>query len=79
MHFHKRWFFDRSIQSGNIEPIVRRGKALWDDIYAPFADKLYDKLAAYHPDFIGEYFSEHVPVMMALFGVGVDACANSYP
>ncbi|KAF9535090.1 hypothetical protein CPB83DRAFT_843452 [Crepidotus variabilis] len=42
----------RTAQPDNIESIVKRGKALWNGIYVPFEDKLYDKLGAYHPDFI---------------------------
>lgn len=39
----------------NIESIIARGRALWDSIYEPHADKLHDKLGSYHPDFIGEF------------------------
>lgn len=46
--------FDRTIQSDDIDLVVSRGKLLWDDIYRPFAEKLHDKLASYHPDFIGK-------------------------
>jgi len=30
--------------------VAERGKKLWDSIYRPFENKLYDKLAASHPD-----------------------------
>ena len=36
----------------NVEAIVQRGLALWKSVYEPHADKLYDKLGSYHPDFI---------------------------
>ncbi|KAF9008875.1 hypothetical protein BDQ17DRAFT_1349114 [Cyathus striatus] len=42
----------RTATSDNIESIVTRGRALWDSIYTPHADKLHDKLGSYHPDFI---------------------------
>lgn len=42
----------RSATPNTIESIVTRGRALWDSIYAPHADKLHDKLGSYHPDFI---------------------------
>lgn len=34
----------------NITEIKGRGRALWDSIYRPFEQKLYDKLAEAHPD-----------------------------
>ncbi|KAK5995916.1 Dol-P-Man:Man(5)GlcNAc(2)-PP-Dol alpha-1,3-mannosyltransferase [Cladobotryum mycophilum] len=34
----------------NLGDITTRGRALWDSIYAPLEDKLYDKLALAHPD-----------------------------
>ena len=34
----------------NIDSIKNRGKELWNSIYAPFEDKLYDKLGVAHPD-----------------------------
>lgn len=34
---------------------MKRGRSLWDSIYAPHADKLHDKLGSYHPDFICKY------------------------
>ncbi|KAJ5577439.1 uncharacterized protein N7459_006403 [Penicillium hispanicum] len=34
----------------NIAAISERGRALWDSIYRPFETKLYNKLAASHPD-----------------------------
>ncbi|GAW01894.1 glycoside hydrolase family 128 protein [Lentinula edodes] len=44
----------------NIEATVTRGKALWDSIYAPHADKLHGKLGAYHPDFIAFIIQAYV-------------------
>lgn len=34
----------------NIDEIRTRGRALWDSIYRPYEQKLYDKLADAHPD-----------------------------
>jgi hypothetical protein len=40
----------RQFTSSNIEAAVRRGRGLWDSVYRPFEDKLFDKLAQSHPD-----------------------------
>ncbi|KAF2482808.1 hypothetical protein BDY17DRAFT_325062 [Neohortaea acidophila] len=40
----------RSLNSANINDVVARGKWMWNDIYAPFSDKLTAKLAQSHPD-----------------------------
>jgi hypothetical protein len=40
------------LTSANIEETFIRGRELWDSIYEPHADKLYNKLHSYHPDFI---------------------------
>lgn len=42
----------RTATPENIDEIVSRGKALWTTIYRPHAEKLYNKLGSYHPDFI---------------------------
>ncbi|KAJ3514572.1 hypothetical protein NLJ89_g2302 [Agrocybe chaxingu] len=42
----------RTATPDNIESIVTRGQTLWNSIYTPHADKLYNKLGSYHPDFI---------------------------
>ncbi|KAF6811006.1 conserved mitochondrial protein [Colletotrichum musicola] len=34
----------------NLATITARGRGLWDSVYAPFENKLYDKLAQSHPD-----------------------------
>ena len=36
----------------NVQTFVARGQALWKSIYEPHAEKLYNKLGSYHPDFI---------------------------
>ena len=45
----------------NVEEIVARGRGLWKTIYTPHAEKLYNKLGAYHPDFIGACLSAASP------------------
>ncbi|KAL7804852.1 hypothetical protein V8C44DRAFT_361524 [Trichoderma aethiopicum] len=40
----------RTLTSANIEDVKARGRGLWDSIYAPFEDKLVDKLGTSHPD-----------------------------
>ncbi|TFK43345.1 hypothetical protein BDQ12DRAFT_662025 [Crucibulum laeve] len=58
----------RTATSDNIESIVMRGRALWDSIYAPHADKLHDKLGSYHPDFISFIIQSYGSVLSALPG-----------
>jgi hypothetical protein len=60
---------DRTIQSDNVDLVVASGRVLWDDIYKPFAEKLYNKLASYHPDFICEcILDQHVASRLSLRG-----------
>lgn len=40
----------RSLKSDNVESVKARGRGLWDSIYAPFEEKLVDKLGTSHPD-----------------------------
>ncbi|KAJ5522675.1 hypothetical protein N7513_013248 [Penicillium frequentans] len=40
----------RAPTPANITEISERGRALWDSIYRPFENKLYNKLADSHPD-----------------------------
>lgn len=42
----------RTVTPGNVEETVKRGMTLWNNIYEPHAEKLYNKLGSYHPDFI---------------------------
>ena len=46
--------YPRTVTTENVQEIVARGQALWASIYEPHAEKLYNKLGSYHPDFIGE-------------------------
>ncbi|KIY72917.1 hypothetical protein CYLTODRAFT_417431 [Cylindrobasidium torrendii FP15055 ss-10] len=45
-----------------------RGRALWDSIYAPFEQKLHDKLGSYHPDFISFIIQAYGSVLSPLPG-----------
>ncbi|KAJ3564691.1 hypothetical protein NP233_g8134 [Leucocoprinus birnbaumii] len=58
----------RAATSENIESTVKRGRALWDSIYAPHADKLHDKLGSYHPDFISFIIQSYGAVLAPLPG-----------
>lgn len=40
----------RTLRADNVEAVKDRGRGLWDSIYAPFEDKLVEKLGASHPD-----------------------------
>ncbi|KAL7907906.1 hypothetical protein GGI35DRAFT_72034 [Trichoderma velutinum] len=40
----------RTLKAENVEAVKARGRGLWDSIYAPFEDKLVDKLGTSHPD-----------------------------
>ncbi|KAI0723387.1 hypothetical protein C8Q76DRAFT_722693 [Earliella scabrosa] len=42
----------RTVDTANVEEVVARGRALWASIYEPHAEKLWNKLGTYHPDFI---------------------------
>ncbi|KAF8232429.1 hypothetical protein L208DRAFT_934702 [Tricholoma matsutake] len=58
----------RTATSENIESIIKRGKALWNSIYAPHADKLHGKLGSYHPDFISFIIQSYGSVLSPLPG-----------
>lgn len=40
----------RTLTADNVEGVKARGRSLWDSIYAPFEDRLVDKLGVAHPD-----------------------------
>ena len=42
----------RTVTPENVQETVKRGMTLWNNIYEPHAEKLYNKLGSYHPDFI---------------------------
>lgn len=47
------FFRHRVPTTENVGEILTRGKTLWQSIYTPHDEKLYNKLGSYHPDFIG--------------------------
>jgi len=49
----------RQINGQNADEIVARGRRLWNSIYYPFEDKLYDKLAASHPNLPVVILNDH--------------------
>jgi hypothetical protein len=49
----------RKPTSENIDSTLARGRGLWDSIYRPFEDKLYEKLALSHPDLPAYILSHH--------------------
>ncbi|KIX04857.1 uncharacterized protein Z518_05728 [Rhinocladiella mackenziei CBS 650.93] len=40
----------RKLDSSNVDEVMARGRRLWNSVYYPFEDKLYEKLAASHPN-----------------------------
>ncbi|OCH88309.1 hypothetical protein OBBRIDRAFT_795358 [Obba rivulosa] len=52
----------------NVEEIKARGRALWASIYEPHAEKLYNKLGSYHPDFIEFIIQAYGTVLAPLPG-----------
>ncbi|KAJ3761654.1 hypothetical protein EV360DRAFT_92900 [Lentinula raphanica] len=59
----------RRVTPENIGATVTRGRALWNSIYTPHADKLHDKLGSYHPDFIAFIIQAYGTVLSPLPGV----------
>ena len=49
----------RQPTASNLASITRRGRALWDSVYAPFENKLVDKLATSHPDLPVHILNSH--------------------
>ncbi|RPD61933.1 hypothetical protein L226DRAFT_571324 [Lentinus tigrinus ALCF2SS1-7] len=58
----------RTVTPENVQEIVARGQALWASIYEPFAEKLYNKLGSYHPDFIEFIIQAYGAVLAPLPG-----------
>ncbi|PFH52875.1 hypothetical protein AMATHDRAFT_73996 [Amanita thiersii Skay4041] len=58
----------RNMMPENVESTLLRGKALWNSIYTPHADKLHDKLGSYHPDFISFIIQSYGSVLAPLPG-----------
>lgn len=49
----------------NITAISERGRNLWDSIYRPFEQKLYDKLADSHPDLPVHILNSHYGALLS--------------
>jgi hypothetical protein len=49
----------RTSTSENLGEITKRGRALWNSIYAPYEVKLYEKLAQSHPDLPVHILNSH--------------------
>jgi len=52
----------------NIDSTIQRGRALWQSIYTPHAEKLHDKLGSYHPDFISFIIQAYGAVLSPMPG-----------
>lgn len=49
----------RTPTKSNLSSVTERGRGLWDSVYAPFENKLYDKLALAHPDLPVHILNSH--------------------
>ncbi|EAU84256.2 hypothetical protein CC1G_01252 [Coprinopsis cinerea okayama7 len=58
----------RTASMENIDSILSQGRALWDSVYTPHADKLHAKLGSYHPDFIAFIIQCYGSVLSPLAG-----------
>src|SRR5450432_644610 len=57
----------RTVNHENIGAMKRRGRALWDSLYAPFENKLYNKLSQSHPDLPVHILNSHYAQLLADF------------
>ncbi|KAI6776597.1 hypothetical protein HG530_000542 [Fusarium avenaceum] len=55
----------RQPTSQNIDEALARGRGLWDSIYRPFEDKLFEKLALAHPDLPVYIHSSHYSALLS--------------
>ncbi|RBA13628.1 hypothetical protein FPRO05_02421 [Fusarium proliferatum] len=51
--------------SQNIDEALARGRGLWDSIYRPYEDKLFEKLALAHPDLPVYILSSHYSALLS--------------
>ncbi|KAJ2916492.1 hypothetical protein MD484_g3920, partial [Candolleomyces efflorescens] len=58
----------RTATPDNIDSTLTLGRALWNSIYTPHADKLHAKLGSYHPDFIAFIIQSYGSVLAPLSG-----------
>lgn len=49
----------------SLKAMTRRGRGLWDSVYAPFEDKLLEKLAASHPDLPVHILNSHYAPLLS--------------
>ncbi|KAF4337721.1 conserved mitochondrial [Fusarium beomiforme] len=55
----------RQPTSQNIDEMLSRGRGLWDSIYRPYEDKLFEKLALAHPDLPVYILSSHYSALLS--------------
>ncbi|KAF4440381.1 putative conserved mitochondrial protein [Fusarium austroafricanum] len=55
----------RQPASQNIDEALARGRGLWDSIYRPYEDKLFEKLALAHPDLPVYILSSHYSALLS--------------
>ncbi|KAM5356671.1 hypothetical protein ACJ41O_003317 [Fusarium nematophilum] len=55
----------RQPTSQNIDATLERGRGLWDSVYRPFEDKLFDKLALTHPDLPVYILTSHYAALLS--------------
>ncbi|RMZ79773.1 hypothetical protein DV738_g3200, partial [Chaetothyriales sp. CBS 135597] len=55
----------RQVSNANADDIVARGRTLWDSIYRPFENKLFDKLAQSHPNLPVHILSAHYGTLLS--------------
>ncbi|KAG8676285.1 hypothetical protein FPOAC2_02379 [Fusarium poae] len=55
----------RQPTSKNIDQTLARGRGLWDSIYRPYEDKLFEKLALSHPDLPVYILSSHYSALLS--------------
>ncbi|OBS28232.1 hypothetical protein FPOA_02173 [Fusarium poae] len=55
----------RQPTSQNIDQTLARGRGLWDSIYRPYEDKLFEKLALSHPDLPVYILSSHYSALLS--------------
>ncbi|OAQ67852.1 hypothetical protein VFPPC_04184 [Pochonia chlamydosporia 170] len=55
----------RRATTQNLGEIAKRGRQLWDSIYAPFEDKLVEKLGVAHPDLPVHILGSHYGPLLA--------------
>ena len=64
----------RAIDESNVATTAARGRGLWNSVYAPFEDKLVEKLATAHPDLPVHILSSHYGPLLSdppALGTGV--------